>query len=169
MIRAAFPLALLLALLPACATDPTRGYTLASAHNERIQSVSVSLFRNDTFEPGLEAELTDAIIREIRRTTPWRVTRDAQTTLSGVIRAADLIPLATVRGTGLTQEALATLQVDFTWTHNRTGQTLSQRLGFAASGTFVPARPVGERIDHGRRTAIERLARDIVAELRSNW
>lgn len=155
--------------LGGCANDPSRGYAMRPAHSERVHSVTVSVFENTTFEHGLEAELTDAIVREIRRTTAWSVTPGAQTTLSGRIVEATLSPLSTVRGTGLVQEQLVTIRVDFEWRHNHTGQVLASRNGFATSETFVPARPAAERYEHGRHSAVERLARDIVAELRSNW
>lgn len=163
----------LLAMLlgPGCATDPTQGYALASAHDETVRTVAVPIFQNPTFEHGLEVELTDAIIKEIQANTPWRVTTEgtANTVLTGSLTDHRLRRLSTNRGTGYVQELDVQLTVNFEWKDNRTGRTLVARRNFTASDTFIPANPLGERLESGQHAAVQRLARDIVAELRSTW
>lgn len=158
-------------LVGGCASDPRQGYSFSDTHSTEFRTVSVPIFENATFTPGIEAELTEAIIKEINARTPWRVTdsSSADTTLAGVVRTADLGRLSTDPRTGLVQELAVRVTIDFDWRDNRTGKVLRSRRSFTGVDTFVPARGTGERIDAGQRSAIDRLARDVVAELRSDW
>jgi hypothetical protein len=123
------------------------------------------------FQKGIEIDLTDAIIKEIQRTTPWVVTSEAgaQTTLSGTITDASLRALSTNSQTGYVQEMAVELTVDFDWRDGRTGQYLSSRRAFKSMEGFVPARPTNERIELGQHAVVQEMARSIVAELRSGW
>ncbi|MBL0926845.1 MAG: hypothetical protein IBJ11_04225 [Phycisphaerales bacterium] len=165
-----------------CASDPKQGYVFATAYRTDVQTVSVPLFDNPTFYHGLEAQLADAIIKEIHRATPWRVVSrgdagDAaaggspggDTSLTGSIAAVDLRKLSTQDVTGLVQEMAVDLAVNFQWKNNRTGEVLVARRNFRASAAFVPSRGAQEPIELGQRAAVDRLAKDLVAELRSSW
>ncbi|GJQ30779.1 MAG: hypothetical protein HBSAPP03_26630 [Phycisphaerae bacterium] len=154
-----------------CASDARQGYSFSSTMPEGITTVSVPVFENYTFDVGLEAELTEAVIKELQRTSGVRVVQGggADSSLKGAITSSELRRLTLERGTGLVQELALTIVVDFDWKHNRTGQVLTSRRNFAASDTFVPAKPTGERIETGRHAAVQRLAKDLVAELRSGW
>ena len=157
--------------LTGCAGDPTQGYSFSSSHDAGIRTVHVPMFKNPTFQRGLEVELTDAIIKEIQRTTPWKVTDAAvaETSLSGTITDASLSQLSTNRDSGLAQELAVKITVDFDWVDARTGRSLTSRRAFTASETFVPTLPVGERLEVGQHSAIQQMARDIVGEMRSGW
>jgi hypothetical protein len=154
-----------------CSADPTQGYSFTHSHDETVRTVAVPMFQNPTFSRGLEIELTDAIIKEIQAKTPWRVTTEgtANTTLTGTLTDSRLRRLSIGRETGYSQEIAVELTVDFDWKDSRTGKTLVSRRSFTASEAFVPASPANERIESGQHAAVQRIARDIVAELRSNW
>lgn len=154
-----------------CANDPRQGYALASGYREDIRTIAVPIFDNTTFSHGLEAQLTDAIVKEIHRTTPWRVAPVdlADTELTGVITGSSLRRLSRQRDTGLAQELAVSLTVSFEWKDGRTGEVLVARRNFRTADTFTPAQGVQERIELGERAAVDRLARDIVGELRSSW
>lgn len=161
-------------LLPCCASDPSEGYSFASTFDESARTISVPIFENETYHLGLETELTEAIISEIRRTTPWAITPErpgggGDTTLSGVVREVELARLSTSRDSGLVEEQVVSVEIDFDWRDNRTGELRLSRRRFAATGSFIPSRPTGDRIDVGEREAIQQLARDVVSELRSSW
>ncbi|MDX9911539.1 MAG: LptE family protein [Phycisphaerales bacterium] len=157
--------------LSACATDPTRGYAFASTYDERVATVAVPVWGNDTFSYGIEAALTESLIKQVQSATPWRVTDadTADTTLTGTITRAELRPISTDPITGLGQEYAVRLTVDFTWVDNRTGEQLVRRQNFSASGSFVPAYGTGERLEIGETATLEELAREVVGELRSRW
>ncbi len=159
------------AISSGCASDPTKGYSFASSFSTDVRTVYVPIFENPTFARGLEIELTDAIIKEIQRTTPWTVAAadSAQTQLTGKINDALLRRLSTGRGSGLAQELSYTITVEFEWKDVRNGKVLVSRQNFSASDVFIPTEGLNERIETGQHGAIQRLARDIVGELRSNW
>jgi len=158
-------------VLPGCSEDPRKGYSFASTFPAGVRSVSVPVFENATYDSGLENELTEAVIKELQRVSGIRVVQDgpADTSLRAVVRGSELRRLSAQRDTGLVEELAITITVDFDWKDSRSGELLVSRRNFAASDTFVPARPTGERIDTGRHGAVARLARDIVSEMRSNW
>ncbi|NUQ68424.1 MAG: hypothetical protein HUU18_09115 [Phycisphaerales bacterium] len=154
-----------------CASSPSQGYAFDSTYDSGVRSVAVPVFENKTYAVGVEVELTEAIIKEIQRSTPMVVTRAgrADSELRGVIRSAQIRSLANDSITGLTQTMSYKLSVDFEWIDARTGKPIVARKSFASADVFVPAQPTGERIETGRHATAQRLARDIVAELRETW
>lgn len=158
-------------VLPGCSSDPKEGYSFRSAHDESIRTVAVPIFENTTFSSGAETQITEAIIKEIQRSTRWTVvsssTSDA--TLNGTLTSSQLRRLASAPVTGLSQEYGVEYRVDFEFRDNRSGKSLVVRRNFSVMETFAPSRNVGERIEIGEAGTADRLAHDIVAELRSAW
>lgn len=154
-----------------CASDPTQGYSFKSVHSEDVRTIAVPVFKNTTFTTGIEGQLTEAVIKEITRTTRWKISSPtaADTTLTGTITSSRLRPLTRDPVTGMVQEVGTELSVNFTWSDNRSGKVLTERTGFTAMDTFVATRNTGERLEVGQMGTIDQLAKDIVAELRSNW
>ncbi len=159
-----------LVLLSSCASDPSRGYSFASTIPGSGQTIAVDVFDNYTFSKGVEVELTEAIIKELQRKTPLRVTRgQADTSLTGVVRAVDMKQIARDSTTGLVDQIAVKIIVDFEWKDNRTGTVLVGRRSFSAVETFVSGQGTNEPVELGRRGASQRLASDLVGELRSAW
>ncbi len=159
-------------LLSACSADPARGYSHASPYDDSIKTVAVNMFENRTFSPGLEVDLTDAVIKEIQRRTPWRVTSSdrADAVLSGAITSARLRALSTSPATGMVQEMGVELSIDFDLRHAASGRSIIARKDFKAMDTFVPTHASGqERLSVGELGAAQRLGSDLVAELRNTW
>jgi hypothetical protein len=154
-----------------CASDPSEGYAFASSHDSSIESIHVPLFVNQTFTHGVEADLTDAIVKQLKASTPWNVTSEsaAETTLTGRIVESRLQALSLARTSGLVQEQAVIMTIEFEWRDNRTGKVLVSRRNFTATEIFVPSSGVGERIETGQDGAIQKLARGVVEELRSSW
>lgn len=157
--------------LASCASNPSEGYTLGWTHSGDVRSVAVPMFDNTTYATGVEFDLTEAIISEIQRSTPWVVVAPerADTTLTGALTGESATTLSTTPGVGLAQENALTLTVRFVWRDNRSGEVLVAREGFSAVGTYAPARGTGERREIAQRQAIRELAREIVGELRAEW
>ena len=156
-----------------CASDPHRGYAFTSREfPSGVRSVCVPVFGNVTMQPGVEARVTEAVIKQIQATTPMRVVQradGADSTLAGVVTDVQMRRLSLASATGLVQEVALTVTVDFEWRDNRTGKVLAARKRFSASDSFVPARPTGERVYVGESAASERMARDIVGVMGSAW
>ncbi|MBS0195878.1 MAG: hypothetical protein JSR77_03890 [Planctomycetes bacterium] len=157
--------------LCACSSDPRQGYSFESTFPKDVQTVIVPVFKNQTTTPGIESELTEAIIKEIQASTPMKVTSadPSDSRLAGVITDASMKHLTVRSGTGLIQELAYQITVDFDWSDSRRNEPLVSRRKFTATDTFSPATGVGERIEVGQHAAIARLAKDIVAEMRSSW
>ena len=154
-----------------CSSDPRSGYSTATTFDDSVKTISVPMFRNATFARGIEVELTEAVITELRRSTPYTIvqSQSPQSTLRGTITRSDLRKLSTGRTSGLVEELGVLMTVDFEWKDNRTGKVLVARRGFNAAEPFAPARGVNERIETGQHAAVQEMARGIVNEMRSGW
>ncbi|MCE7974868.1 MAG: hypothetical protein DYG92_11205 [Leptolyngbya sp. PLA1] len=161
----------LVGCLAGCASDPTRGYSFAETMPQDVKTVSIPVFENYTYDLGLEALVTEAVIKELQRSTPLKVVSRgaADSELKGIITKSELRRLSVQQKTGFVQELGVIITVDFEWKDVRSGEMIISRREFAAADTFVPSNPSGERLDTGRVGAANRLARDLVWELRSNW
>ena len=154
-----------------CATDPTEGYTSMSVYRDDVRTVAVPIFENDTYVRDVEFDLTDALIKEIESRTPYKVVNRsrADTILIGRIREVDLDQLSKSRLTGLSEEVILSVTIDFRWQHQLTGKLLLDRGQFQGQGLFVPSQPSGEPIELGQFAAVQQLARDIVNEMQAPW
>ncbi|MGD9692730.1 MAG: LPS assembly lipoprotein LptE [Phycisphaerales bacterium] len=162
---------LCLAPLTACASDPKSGYAWSSSFDTSIHSVAAPMWENETFHHGLEARITESLVKEIQRATPWRVVPvgEADTTLTGTLRRVEIRRLSTARVSGLAEELSVELTIDYTWKNGRTGKTLAARKGMRVVESFVPALGVGERVEIGETAAVDAAARAVVASMRSGW
>ncbi len=167
----AFALLCLCAFLGACSSDPTQGYSFRPARTAGIKTIAVPMFDNNSYMHGLESDLTEAIVKEIQRTTQWVVIQggSAQSTLTGSITQAQMQPLSLSSKTGMVMEQGVEVMVNFEWRDARSGEVLIARNGFKIMQSFVPARGTNESLALGQHAAVQELARSIVNELRSSW
>ena len=147
------------------------GYTTQELYPTQFNTVSVPNFENRSGERGVEFALREALIKEIEQRTPYKVVGSsslADTQLTGSVLRIDRQLISRDPNAGLPQEIELTVTIDFDWRDLRTGKTLRGYKGFSAAGQFVPARVVGEFEEDGRRQAVQRLAQDIVSQMRDN-
>jgi hypothetical protein len=154
-----------------CASDPSAGYSMQSTFPENVRSVAVPIFENPTLHRNVEYDITDALIKEIEARTPYKVTStaEADTVLLGRIRSVELNQLSKSRLTGLSEEVILTVTIDFEWTDLRSDAVLVERERYAGTALFVPSTPTGEAKELGEMGAAQALARSIVGEMRSSW
>lgn len=160
------------ALAAGCASDGTApGYGMQSRFPKEYRTIAVDVFRNETFDRPLNGELTEAVIKEVQSMTPYRITSEsrADTLLRGTVRRRNIRELSKSRGTGLSEEVLYEVAVDWEWVDQRTGKVIVARNNFMASALFVPSRPSAEPTEIGRLAVVQNLATDIVANLQGNW
>ncbi len=160
-------------LVGGCASgDGARtGYTARSLYPEKYHSVAVPIFDNNTYVTGIERDITDALIKEIQKRTPYAVQNNesAETELSGTITAVEKTRLNRSRGSGLVREMLLSVTVNFQWRDVRTGKTIVERQQFSVGDEYMPSMPVGERPEIAEYGVAERLAEQIVASMRDQW
>ena len=154
-----------------CNRDPESGWAMTSTHDDRFRTISIPLFRNDTWFRGLERELGRSLVVEMESRTPYKVTGPgtADTLLRGTIRSAELILLSSSVTTGLADEMLFKASLDFEGVDLATGETLVERKEFASSALFTPSRPSQETIDLARFGVVQQLAADLVDAIRDDW
>jgi hypothetical protein len=93
--------------------------------------VRVKMFKNRTFWtttplPGLEMDLTEAVVREIEQKTPYKVVQDnPDTEMTGTIVAFTKTPLS-YNQLNYPREQETTMVVELTWRDLRTGQVLTK-------------------------------------------
>lgn len=74
-------------ILPSCAADGTfLGYHAGGNFDTCYKTIRVPIFQNRTYYPGLEFELTQMIVQQIERLSPYKVVQgDADLELTGRI------------------------------------------------------------------------------------
>tara|TARA_R110002049_G_scaffold2750_4_gene21970 strand:+ start:143436 stop:144095 length:660 start_codon:yes stop_codon:yes gene_type:complete len=171
-------LCLKMIVLVACSATGCAGYQFGSASLFRpgIRTVHVPIVRNETFRHDLGIRLTEAIVKEVERRTPYKIVSDPN---------ADSILTCTISNQTkqvLTEtenddpRALDTaISVRATWT-DRQGQLLMQNsitpvgdgmITFGQDARFVPE--AGQSIDTANQAAIENLAERIVSQMEMRW
>jgi hypothetical protein len=170
-LSALLPFILSLFWFAGCASDPSKGYSSKPLFRGDISTVAVPIFENKTVVRDVEFQLTDALIKEIESRTPYKVTSGAHgdTIVLGQIRDVQLDQLSKSRLTGLSEEVILSVTIDFLWKDHRNGKTIVERRSFSGHGLFVPSNPSREPVELGRFAAVKHLARDIVNEMRAEW
>ena len=119
----------------------------------------------------MEFMLTDAIIKEIESRTPYRILAEqyADTLITGTIQSVGLQTISQSRTTGLDNEVMITVVIDFEWLNLRSGGRLVGRQNFSSSALFIPSQPSSEPIEIGQFAVVQQLSSDIVAQMQSSW
>lgn len=163
--------AAVLTLTVGCASDPTTGYSSGALYPSKYRSVAVPIFQNSSQDRGISFQLTDATIKEIESSTPYKVVPEgrADTVLRASVKSVTLNTLSQSLATRLTEEMAIRVTVDFEWIDMRTGKPIVARNGFQGSAVFVASLPNNQPIDLGRFAVSQQLARDIVANMQGEW
>ena len=163
----------LLAMIPlaGCASSPSEGYAATSPYPTAYRSVALPIFRNDSLMRGFERDLGDALVKKVEHSTPYKVRSEASadTVLRGTITAIDMIQLSKDPSTGLANEMMLRVRVNFEWVDLKSGERIVAREGVESSAVFVPSYPAREPLELGRFAAVERLAEDLVSAMQSRW
>jgi len=120
---------------------------------------------------NVEFMLTDAVIKEIQSRTQYRILGEqyADTLLTGTIKSVDLQMLSQSRKTGLVNEMLVKVVLDFEWLNLMQGGRIAGRKNFASSAIFIPSRPSSEPFAVGEFAVVQQLASDIVDQMQASW
>lgn len=154
-----------------CSADPRSGYSTNSLYPTEVATISIPIFTNETYVRDVEHELTDALIKSIEGRTGYKVVPSsrADSILEGRIVEVSLDQLSKSRETGLGEEVVLSVTIDFTWKRLDGDRVLMERKSFTGNGLFLPSNPYEERIELGRFAAVQQLADDIVDEMQAAW
>lgn len=154
-------------------TLPSTGnrYTASSLYSNKYRSVAIPIFHNKTLYTGVERDITDALIKEIQSRTPYvvRSSGNADTILNGIIVSVEKTRLSQLKGSGLVEDNIISITIDFEWKDARSGEIIVQRRHFEAGDVYIPAQPVAERPQIGLWAVSQELATDIVSTMREAW
>ena len=144
-------------------------YHWGSLYRQDVRTVAVPIFTTRSFDRGAEFNLSQAVVKQIEATTPYKVVprERADTILEGQVVDVQVGTLSTDRNSAIPQEQMLGMTVDFTWKDLRSGRILVERRGFEQTATYYPT--LGEGRALGKQQAVERLALAIVQELQADW
>lgn len=153
------------------------GYMIGGGYNTDIATVEVPMFTSQSFRRGLEFQLTEAVQRQIKDRTPYRLASApfADTRLTGNIVSLSKRPLTFTPGDE-PRELQLSYAVEVTWTDLRSNRGVLYQdvieippdlVHLVADAEFAPE--VGGSLATGNQEAIDRLARRIVEMMEAPW
>ena len=157
-------------------TLPGCGYTVGNSFQSEIRSVYVPIFESKQFRRNVEFQLTEAVQKEIKERTPFRLVKeeDADTKLIGRILDVRKGVLGTNRYDDARQLQI-TFVVECTWQDLRTGEVLAERsvdlpaavVQFTSNSDFAPE--IGQSLATAYQQAIKDMATQIVDMMEKPW
>ncbi len=172
MIRNALNLSLLFSVIAIAGC----GYTLGTQAVYGVRTVHVPVFKSESFRRNLDYLLTEAVQREIRTRTPYRLedADTADTILKGRIVEIRKSVLSETKFDD-PRELQLMVGAEVTWVDRRSGQILQQQtfpIGAslsqqASNVSFAPE--VGQSLATAQQEAAQRLASRIVDLMEVPW
>lgn len=162
---------LCLAAIASCADHPSKGWSTSEAWPQDIHTVAIPAVTNSTYHRDIGPELTRAVIEAVERRTPYKVTDalHADSVLTVELTDVKLSTISQSSYTGLAQEVVVRLTVDWRWEDLDDNELLAGSTGFSGSGLFVPTQPSHEPMELGQRQVANRLAADLVDRMHGAW
>lgn len=145
------------------------GYSNESLHRESVRTVYVDMFQSKEFRRGIEFQLTEALRKEIDRSTPYRNApkNRADTVIEGEILEWREASVGTDPLTDRARESAGTLAVRVRWQDRRTGKLLLDNPMRVTTVQYVKL--LGENSYEAYESAVNQLARKIVESMESTW
>jgi Lipopolysaccharide-assembly len=145
------------------------GYSIRPPFDRNVRTVYVPMFRSVVFRRDVNMMLTETVIHEIQRRTPYKVVgkpEHADTTLEGSVTFADK-NLIVENPFNLPRQLTTNLTASVTWTDNRTEKMVGTPFIVNATVNFFPE--VGETSEAAFQRACDRLAEEIVGAMEKPW
>jgi Lipopolysaccharide-assembly len=156
-----------LALGPGCKIT---GYSIRPPYDPKVKTVYVSVFKSVTFRRDINLILTELVIKEIERRTPYKVVgtpEDADTTLEGTINFSDKNVILE-NPYNLPRQLTTTMVVMATWTDNKAEEKKPPNPAYI-SDTFNFYPEIGESAQAAYYRTCEKLATQIVNMMEQPW
>ncbi|MDB4676744.1 LPS assembly lipoprotein LptE [bacterium] len=151
-------------------------YGAASMFRPGIKTVHVPVVQNETFRHDLGIRLSEALVKEIDRRTPYKVTGNpnADSTLVCTI-THETKQILTETSDDDPRALDAVISAKATWTarngeqlmHNSLAPNNDLSITFGNDSRFVPE--AGQSMDTATQEAIEKLAARIVSQMEMRW
>ena len=157
-------------------TFPGCGYMLGPPSVQGVRTIHVPVFKSESFRRNLDYLLTEAVQREIKTRTQYRLAdaTTADTVLEGTIVDIRKDVLSETRFDD-PRELQLMLGARVTWTDRRTGQILQQQIfpidrqlaQHSSQVSFAPE--LGHSMATAQQDAVRRLAASIVDLTEAPW
>lgn len=146
------------------------GYSFRATAPHQLRTLHVETFRNQTFEPGLEIDLTNAIINRFLFDGTLQVAQKgkADAVLKGTLTTFRREPLG-FTSTEEVEEYRLTLFVDLILWDSRQQKVLWEEKQFVGDTTFFTTGPLAKSEEKARGESLEKLARRIVDRTVEEW
>lgn len=148
-------------------------YTTKSVLPDNIQNVSVSVFKNDTFEYGLEERLTDKVIQEFISHGRLKVTNidNADVLIKGQIKAYNLLTTRTDEYNNPVEKELSILLEISFWGKDGKEPVWIEK-GIRENITFFTTLRSGQIFmteSEAKEAVLSKLARSVVRRVIIGW
>lgn len=145
------------------------GYSNESLHRENVRTVYVEMFQSREFRRGIEFQLTEALRKEIEKSTPYRNAprNRADSVLEGEVIQWQEAAVGKDFITNRPREAVGTLYIRYRWKDMRTGKLLVDRPTMITTVQYV--RPAGEESYDAYQLAADQMSRRIVESMETPW
>jgi len=146
------------------------GYTLKTTPPHGLKTIYVETFKNGTYEPGLEIDLTNGILSRFLFDGTLRVTgeQSADAILRGKLTKFVREPLRYTSAEEIKEYRLV-LTVDLSLWDTRTETVLWEEKNFVGDTSFFVTGPLARSEEKARQEAIAKLARRIVDRAVEEW
>jgi hypothetical protein len=146
------------------------GYSIRAPYDTKVKTVYVPVFKSVTFRRDINIMLTEMVMKEIERRTPYKVVgrpEDADTTLEGTVNFSDK-NLVLENPYNLPRQLTATMLVMASWTDNKAEEKKNPNPALI-SETFNFYPEIGESAQAAYSRTCEKLAVQIVNMMEQPW
>jgi len=153
-----------------CGCNSPGSYSNQPLYPQDIQTIRVEMFDNESFQRGVEYELTDAIAKRIEAQTPYKIVTSpdrADAVISGKITSIVTSVLTAERQTGRAMEKGVTVTAVVNFKNLKTGQLLLDNAKLTESSSFSEWQNQG--FDYAASLASNKLAQRIVEAMETKW
>ena len=157
----------LVMLAPGCKGT---GYSIRPPFDTRVKTVYVPVFKSVTFRRDINIMLTELVIKEIERHTPYKVVgtpEDADTTLEGTVNFSDK-NIVLESPFNLPRQLTSTMIVMASWTDNKAEEKKPPNPALI-SETFNFYPEIGESAQAAYYRTCEKLAVQIFNMMEEPW
>lgn len=156
---------LLLALAPGC------GYSFRPPYDKAVRTVYVPIFRTQTYRRDINYQLTELVMKEIERRTPYKVVSSpegADTMLIGVIQSTDKNTVVE-NPDNLPRQLNASVTVSVKWTRIPPSPAEEKRgpVIITELSNFAPE--IGESTETAFYRTCQQIATQIVDMMEEPW
>ena len=154
-------------LAPGCKVT---GYSIRAPYDTKIKTVYVPVFKSTTFRRDINIMLTEMVVKEIERRTPYKVVQngsEADSTLEGSVNFSDKNVIVE-NPYNLPRQLTTTMVVVATWTDNKAEKKENPNPAVIAE-TFNFYPEIGESSQAAFYRTCEKLAIQIVNMMEEPW